>query len=180
MTSILDVCKNIYIMKIKIASLLLALAFISCDKIKDKVNKQLDEQQTSFVEADIEYDGKIEHIAPNVCNPVRALGFYTINATTIDNAPTLGVNGSFKSTGEIERSEDTDIFMVFRKGADNDDENLYNSVITGPNFIESKIKINVTKLEGKVITGTFEGVLYNKNGDSCIVRNGTFDATTKL
>ena len=167
-------------MKFKIASFLLAVTLIGCDKIKDKVNGQLDDQQTSFVEADIEYDGKVEHIAPNVCNPIRALNFYTINATTIDNAPTLGVNGTFKNTGEIERSEDTDIFMVFRKGTGNDDENLYNSVITGPNFIESKIKINVTKLEGKIITGNFEGILYNKNGDSCIVRNGTFDATAKL
>jgi hypothetical protein len=167
-------------MKFKIASLLLAVAFIGCDKIKDKVNGQLDNQQTSFVEADIEYDNKVEHIAPNICNPIRGLDFYTINATTIDNAPILGVNGTFKSTGEIERSDDTDIFMVFRKGTGNDDENLYNSVITGPHFIESKIKINVTKLEGKIIMGTFEGVLYNKNGDSCIVRNGTFDATTKL
>lgn len=167
-------------MKFIAASIFAFLFLSSCDKIKDKVNNQIDNMQTSFVSADVTYDDQTVFVNPNVCNPVRALGFYTINASTIDNAPLLGVNGSFKSLGEIEKSEDNDIFMVFRKGIGNDNENLYNTTIKSSDFREPTLKINVTKLDGRYIQGTFEGVMYNKNGDSCIVKNGSFDATTKF
>lgn len=165
----------------KAAALLLfsALIFSSCDKLKDKVNDQIDNMQTSFVSADVTYDDQTVFINPNVCNPVRALGFYTVNASTIDNFPLLGVNGSFK-LGETIKSEDNDIFMVFRKGKGDDNDNLYNSTIKSKDFREPTLKINITKLDGRFVQGTFEGVLYNKNGDSCIVKNGNFDATTKF
>lgn len=168
-------------MKNFLALFLFATTLLSCNKLKDEVNGQLDNLQVSSVEADITVDGVKEHITPNVCNPYRVDNYYNIIASTIDNHPTVGVMGTFKGEGTYTRNETNDIFLVFRNGVGDDDNQLFNSDYNAPNGDEPVVvQIEITRHDGREIEGVFSGVVYNSKGKKCIVENGVFKAKTAI